>query len=91
MAKTLFYGRTLVARKPHPRLPALETMSACRVLHDTQGTPTEVILEYETGAGTQEMSMPWPAAMTLLGFLKAAQLDTGTPFPDDPRAPASSR
>lgn len=57
------------------------------VVDDPQGNPREMHIQLSSGGSTLRLDIPWKDAMYLLSILKSAQLDTGFPFPDDPRMP----
>lgn len=61
-----------------------------RVSVDAKGRPEAVDLQYQTADGDQpfrEVRMDFVNALFLLSALKSMQLDSGYPFPDDPRRP----
>lgn len=56
---------------------------------DVRDRPWRFELHYTVGGKPQILRMPFDDAMALLSVVKAIQLDTGIPFPDDPRAPSA--
>lgn len=48
--------------------------------------PTSFHMQIDTSEGPLVLEFGWNDAMYVLSMLKAAQMDTNTPFPDDPRA-----
>ena len=64
-----------------------------RILHDGKGRPETVRFQWQTADGAhpfREVRMDFVNAMFLLSCLKSIQLDSGYPFPDDPRVPKPS-
>ncbi len=57
----------------------------CRVELDAKGKPDLVSIQFRTTEGFREIQMDFIQAMFVLSGLKCIQLDTSTPFPDDPR------
>lgn len=57
-----------------------------RIELDAQRRPDQVAIQFAAIAGVGEVQMDFAQAMFLLSTLKSIQLDTGLPFPDDPRA-----
>lgn len=53
---------------------------------DARDRPAFVELHYLVAGKPSVMRMPFDDAMAVLSIVKAIQLDTGIPFPDDPRA-----
>ena len=69
-----------------------DRISGGQLWYDQQDRPEWVTIQWQDG-GEQlyhTLQMDFPNAMFLLSVLKSMQLDTGTPFPDDPR-PRSRR
>jgi len=60
-----------------------------RVLLDTKRRPEFVELQWRSAddGQTHQTRMDWLNALALLSFLKCMQLDSGWPFPLDPRDP----
>ncbi|MBB4611599.1 hypothetical protein [Sphingomonas yabuuchiae] len=57
---------------------------------DRQGRPEFVDIQYRTadgGEAIRQVRMDWLNALALLSILKSMQLDSGAPFPNDPRNP----
>lgn len=72
----------------HPREHAGHILGA-HVSMNASGQPAAVEIQWkaaQTGK-VHEMQMDWLNAMALLSFLKSMQLDSGHPFPNDPRNP----
>jgi hypothetical protein len=74
---------------------ALKTISAGHMLGSRlrlgdDGKPAWVDLQWrEKNGEVTQVEMPYVQAMYVLSLLKSHQLDSGYPFPDDPRAPTS--
>lgn len=49
------------------------------------GKPKGVAVQFDSPMGRHSVEFEFLNAMFLLSLLKSIQLDTGTPFPDDPR------
>jgi hypothetical protein len=58
-----------------------------RVLLDTKGNPEFVDMQWHSTDGVHQVRMEWKNALAMLSFLKCIQLDSGWPFPLDPRDP----
>lgn len=59
-----------------------------RVRSAPNGDPIGLDVQWrEAGGRIVQLELPWIQAMFLLSLLRSHQLDTGLPFPDDPRAP----
>lgn len=56
-----------------------------RVELDNQRRPDQIAIQFQTTDGVRELRMDFVQAMFVLSTLKSIQLDTKTPFPDDPR------
>jgi hypothetical protein len=84
--KTQGYGEWVVGGDaPISPLPLVGRIYGGRVELDG-GKPSRVRIQYEGPVSPLELSMDFPNAMFLLSLLKSIQLDSGFPFPDDPRA-----
>ena len=88
-SKDRIYGEWAISNQPLPSMGADHILGA-RVLHDRDGRPDRVEIQWKTADGDvlQQVHMDFVNAMFLLSVLKSAQLDSGYPFPDDPRAPS---
>ena len=50
--------------------------------------PDSVEIQWESSEGeVHQLELDWLNALALLSFLKCMQLDSGWPFPNDPRDP----
>jgi hypothetical protein len=81
------YGEFVVSTQPIPTANADRILGAALV-PDSKGRPEWVDIQYETADPNgrfQQIRMDFPNALFLLSCLKSIQLDTGVPFPDDPR------
>ncbi|SDC30061.1 hypothetical protein SAMN05444678_102238 [Sphingomonas sp. YR710] len=58
----------------------------CRIELDAKRRPDQLAVQFRNPDGFHEVRMDFVQALFLLSTLKAIQLDTGTSFPDDPRA-----
>lgn len=87
---TQIYGEWAVG--PHP---ALHEITAGHVLggrlrNGGDGEPSRLAIQWRDLDGqVVQLEMQFVQALFLLSVLKSAQLDTGLPFPDDPRAPSA--
>ena len=78
------YGEWLVGAAG--RLSRADHIRGARVVSDGKGRPAWVVVQYqEAGSAPVEVEMDFPNALFLLSLLKSLQLDSGVPFPDDPR------
>lgn len=84
--KDKVWGDFTISNRPIPRVPDADHILGARVLYDIHGKPDAVHFQYMSTDGLQELRMNFGNAMFLLSLVKSIQLDTGTPFPDDPRA-----
>lgn len=85
------YGEFVASTRPIPTSNA-DRILGCQLLSDRKGRPEWVYLQFETADGDgrfHQVRMDFPNALFLLSCLKSMQLDTGTPFPDDPRGSRS--
>ena len=87
MEKAEIWGSFLVGTSPVPQLPAVGHILGVQLQRDDRDQPSQIHVQYESSDGHYQLSMPFLDGMFLLSLLKAIQLDTDTPFPDDPRAP----
>ena len=78
------YGEFVIG--PDVRAERADHILGCRVELDGQRRPDQVAIQFATTSGFREVQMDFVQAMFLLSALKSIQLDTKTPFPDDPRA-----
>ncbi len=70
-----------------PRSLILDRSNGARLSSDSQGRPDWIDLQFESAEhGLVELRLPFLEALALLSFLNSLQLDSGVPFPDDPRA-----
>ena len=88
MAKGKAYGRAILP------VPLKDSRRADHILgglleRTIDGKPHQFRLQFEASNGPAELVMSFGDMMFLLSVVKAIQLDTATPFPDDPRAPSS--
>lgn len=87
--KDVVYGRYAMSTEAIP-LSNADHILGVQVSCDKGGNPEWVDLQYQTADGDHEVRqvrMDWLNALALLSMLKCAQLDSGQPFPDDPRGP----
>jgi hypothetical protein len=82
------FGEWIYDSQPPTALHADRILGA-RISYDGAGRPEWVDLQWQDQAGAEycQVQIDFPNAMFLLSLLKSIQLETGTPFPDDPRAP----
>ena len=80
------YGEWTVSIPPIEPLHA-DRIRGALVLFDKQRRPEWVDIQWESAGDKvcHQLQMDFQNALFLLSVLKAIQLDTGTPFPDDPR------
>lgn len=79
------YGEWLVSEPPLPVADA-DRILGVQLSTDAKGRPEWVDIQFQSaGEGFRQFRMDLPNALFLLSCLKSIQLDTGTPFPDDPR------
>ena len=80
------YGEWMASTQPPAMLHANHILGV-QVLHDSQGRPEWVVVQWQDKPGPdyQQMQMDFAGALFLLSALKCIQLDAGVPFPDDPR------
>jgi hypothetical protein len=85
------YGEWAFASEPTIPLTNADRMLGARISFDLKNRPEWVDIQFQTadGQGIQEIRMDFVNAMFLLSCLKSMQLDSGLPFPDDPRAPSA--
>lgn len=83
---TKIYGEFAFSVPPVPHEHA-DQILGCQLVSDSKGRPDEVRLQYQTAEPGifREVRMDYLQALFLLSCLKSIQLDSGTPFPDDPR------
>lgn len=82
------YGEFFVSTEPVPTANADRILGAA-LIRDAKGRPEWVDVQYETADPNgrfQTVRIDFPNALWLLSCLKSIQLDSGVPFPDDPRA-----
>lgn len=82
------YGEFVVSTQPIPTVNADRILGAALVT-DSKGRPEWVDVQYETADPNgrfRQIRMDFPNALFLLSCLKSIQLDSGVPFPNDPRA-----
>ena len=62
-------------------------ISGVLLSYDKQRRPEWVDIQWQSACDNKlhQLQMDFLNALRLLSMLKAMQLDTGTPFPDDPR------
>ncbi|WP_156439130.1 MULTISPECIES: hypothetical protein [Sphingomonadales] len=82
--KARMYGE--FATGPMVRSEVADHILGALVELDSQRRPDQVAIQYRTTDGFREVRMDFVQALFLLSTLKSIQLDTGVPFPDDPRA-----
>lgn len=84
------YGEWAITSPPIPVSNA-DRILGVHIAHDKQRRPDFVTVQYQTadGCGVDSVRMDYLNALFLLSCLKSMQLDEGTPFPDDPRAPSA--
>lgn len=83
------YGQWGASQVKIPSATADRILGA-QISHDAKGRPENVRIQWQTADGAhpfREVHMDFVNAMFLLSCLKSIQLDSGYPFPDDPRAP----
>lgn len=83
------YGEWVVGITNMPVAGADHILGA-RITTDQKGRPEWVEVQYRTADapnGVAQMRLDWLNALFLLSLLKSIQLDSGLPFPDDPRDP----
>lgn len=84
--KNRIYGEWFTSLPPLAAKHADRILGA-RVSHDQQGRPEWVDIQWQgSGELYEQVQMDFVNAMFLLSVLKSMQLDSGIPFPDDPRA-----
>ncbi|WP_157960090.1 hypothetical protein [Albibacillus kandeliae] len=85
--RTRTYGKYIVSDQGLPNSGDVGHILGSRLLYDHEGNPSHVELQYMSqNQEAHQLRMGFLDAMFLLSNLKAMQLDTGTPFPDDPRS-----
>lgn len=85
-----FYGRWAVNEDGSPRpVQPVDRILGARAIYDKRGRPEWVEIQWIEGAAVSQFQLDFPNAMFLLSCLKDIQLDTGLPFPDDPRHPSA--
>lgn len=86
--KDEIYGEFFFSEPPVEPI-VVDRILGIHSLHDKQGRPEFVHLAWQTAGQEpfQTLQLDYPNALFLLSILKSMQLDEGTPFPDDPRAP----
>jgi hypothetical protein len=67
------------------RIQRADHILGARIELDTKGRPDQVAIQFEDVDGPCELRLDFVQALALLSMLKCIQLDTRTPFPDDPR------
>ena len=77
------YGEFIVS--PDLSVEVADHILGTRIELDVRRRPDQVAIQFQTTAGYRELRMDFLQALALLSMLKAIQLDTRTPFPDDPR------
>lgn len=63
-------------------------MLGAALVTDRKGRPEWVDIQFQAADADgpfQQVRMDFPNALFLLSYLKSIQLDSGVPFPDDPR------
>ena len=87
--KTSIYGEFVVSLSSGGDRPSnADRIRGARLCLDPQGRPEWVDLQFASadgGSQLREVRMAFVEALFLLSLLKSIQLDSGTPFPDDPR------
>ena len=81
------YGEFVVSTHAIPTANADRILGAALV-SDSKGRPEWVDVQFETADPNgrfQQVRMDFSNALFLLSCLKSIQLDSGVPFPDDPR------
>jgi hypothetical protein len=78
------YGEIVVSTGKIPTV-TVDRISGGRIERDASGKPARLHLHYFAGGQPQVMVVGFLDGMFLLSVLKSIQLDTKTPFPDDPR------
>ncbi|PZQ55781.1 MAG: hypothetical protein DI555_07070 [Novosphingobium pentaromativorans] len=79
------YGEWAFSEPAEPANLADRILGA-RLLYDSKGRPEWVEAQFQSaGEGFATVRMDFPNALFLLSCLKSLQLDSGVPFPDDPR------
>ncbi|UZK67818.1 hypothetical protein [Sphingomonas sp. M1-B02] len=81
------YGEWLISVDPL-RISNADQILGVQLLCDCRGRPEFVDFQYQTAdqdLSIQEVRMDWSNALALLSYLKSLQLDSGQPFPLDPR------
>ncbi|MGI8704292.1 MAG: hypothetical protein ACR2JJ_00570 [Sphingomicrobium sp.] len=80
------YGEWMASNQP-PAMIHADRILGAHVSHDTQGRPEWVVIQWQNGPGPdyEQMQLDFPNALALLSMLKSIQLDSGVPFPNDPR------
>ncbi len=87
-SKDQIYGEWFMSTPPVKPKHADRILGA-RILHDAEGRPEWVDLQYHSSDDGRfhQIQMDFVNAVFVLSCLKSMQLDSGIPFPDDPRAP----
>ena len=83
------YGQGFL-NSPPEGVPVADHIHGVRLLFDKQGRPDAVEVQWHQVDKPmwQVVRMDYLNALFLLSCLKSMQLDQGSPFPDDPRAPS---
>ncbi len=81
------YGKGVVGSQPNEQAPRADRILGAWLQTDDAGKPQSVTIQYESSGKHIDLEVSFLNAMFLLSALKSIQLDTKTPFPDDPRAP----
>lgn len=72
-------------------LPRADHILGAVLVSDPTDQPLGVTIHWDSPDGQKKVALRFPDAMLLLAALKSIQLDTETPFPDDPREGRETR
>lgn len=72
-------------------VPRADRIRGAMLVTENSGKPLGVAVHWDSAEGQKKLLIHFSDAMFLLSALKCIQLDTKTPFPDDPRIGRESR
>lgn len=83
------YGKWFIPSGPPMKVEHADHILGAQVLLDKKNRPEFVDLQWQSSddGAVHQVRLDWLNALALLSFLKSIQLDSGQPFPNDPRNP----
>jgi hypothetical protein len=79
------YGEWAISDPAEPA-NVVDRILGTQLLYDSKGRPEWVEIQFQSASeGVATVRTDFPNALFLLSCLKSLQLDSGVPFPDDPR------